>query len=226
MTNSISLWSLVSSSSWSVFVILLLLLMASVSSWVVILQKRRLIKQANMAMQQFENHFWSGMDLVTLYDKVCAKQHPDSGLEHIFKAGFAEFTRLYGHSNFDPNAVMVGTQRAMRIAVTREQSRLEIRLPILATVGSICPYLGLFGTVVGIMNAFRNLAMVQQPTLASVAPGIAEALLTTAVGLVAAIPAVVAYNRYATQIEALLTNYETFADEFASILHRKAHSQA
>ena len=226
MTNSISLWSLVSSSSWSVFVILLLLLMASVSSWVVILQKRRLIKQANMVMQQFENHFWSGMDLVTLYDKVCAKTHPDSGLEHIFKAGFAEFTRLYGHSNFDPNAVMVGTQRAMRIAVTREQSRLETRLPILATVGSVCPYLGLFGTVVGIMNAFRNLAMVQQPTLASVAPGIAEALLTTAVGLVAAIPAVVAYNRYATQIEALLTNYETFADEFASILHRKVHSQA
>ena len=226
MTNSISLWSLVSSSSWSVFVILLLLLIASVSSWVAILQKHRLIKQANMAMQQFENHFWSGMDLVTLYNEVCAKPHPDPGLEHIFKAGFAEFRRLYGHSNFDPNAVMVGTQRAMRIAVTREQSRLETRLPILATVGSVCPYLGLFGTVVGIMNAFRNLAMVQQPTLASVAPGIAEALLTTAVGLVAAIPAVVAYNRYATQIEALLTNYETFADEFASILHRKVHSQA
>ncbi|MFK0572989.1 MotA/TolQ/ExbB proton channel family protein, partial [Endozoicomonas sp.] len=117
------------------------------------------------------------------------------------------------------------TQRAMRVAISREQERLEANLPFLASVGSTCPYLGLFGTVVGIMNSFRGMAVVQQPTLASVAPGIAEALLTTAVGLVAAIPAVVAYNRYASRADALLSNYEIFADEFSSILHRKVYSR-
>ncbi|MGB0361313.1 MAG: MotA/TolQ/ExbB proton channel family protein, partial [Endozoicomonas sp.] len=152
-------------------------------------------------------------------------ENPDSGLEHIFKAGFSEFTRLRNQGAEDPDAVMEGAQRAMRVAISREQERLEANLPFLATVGSTCPYLGLFGTVAGIMNSFRGLAVVQQPTLASVAPGIAEALLTTAVGLVAAIPAVVAYNRYAAKVEALLANYEIFADEFSSILHRKVYSK-
>ena len=124
-----------------------------------------------------------------------------------------------------PTAVMEGTQRAMRVAISREQEKLETHLPFLASVGSTCPYVGLFGTVVGIMNSFRGLANVQQATLASVAPGIAEALMTTAIGLVAAIPAVVAYNRYASRVDALLANYETFAEEFSSILHRKVHSR-
>nr|WP_299730139.1 protein TolQ [uncultured Endozoicomonas sp.] len=220
-----SLWALVSNSSWMVLLVLLILVAASVTSWGMIIQRGLLIRSARNEMLTFEDRFWSGMDLIVLYREVQQNEHPNSGLEHIFKAGFSEFTRLRNQGTEDPDAVMEGAQRAMRVAISREQERLEMNLPFLATVGSTCPYLGLFGTVVGIMNSFRGLAMVQQPTLSSVAPGIAEALLTTAVGLVAAIPAVVAYNRYAAKVEALLANYETFADEFSSILHRKVYSK-
>ncbi|WP_419836095.1 protein TolQ [Endozoicomonas atrinae] len=220
-----SLWALIGNASWIVLLVLLLLVAASVVSWVMIIQRGVLLRNAQQAMIAFEDRFWSGMDLILLYKEVQQNEHPDSGVEHIFKAGFTEFTRLRNQGTADPDAVMEGTQRAMRVAISREQERLEANLPFLASVGSTCPYLGLFGTVVGIMNSFRGLAVVQQPTLASVAPGIAEALLTTAVGLVAAIPAVVAYNRYASRVEALLSNYETFADEFSSILHRKVYSR-
>ncbi|WP_366139439.1 protein TolQ [uncultured Endozoicomonas sp.] len=225
MAESMSLWALVSNSSWMVLLVLLILVAASVTSWGMIIQRGLLIRSARNEMLTFEDRFWSGMDLIVLYREVQQNEHPNSGLEHIFKAGFSEFTRLRNQGTEDPDAVMEGAQRAMRVAISREQERLEMNLPFLATVGSTCPYLGLFGTVVGIMNSFRGLAMVQQPTLSSVAPGIAEALLTTAVGLVAAIPAVVAYNRYAAKVEALLANYETFADEFSSILHRKVYSK-
>ncbi|WP_066018007.1 protein TolQ [Endozoicomonas atrinae] len=220
-----SLWALIGNASWIVLLVLLLLVAASVVSWVMIIQRGVLLRNAQQAMIAFEDRFWSGMDLILLYKEVQQNEHPDSGVEHIFKAGFTEFTRLRNQGTADPDAVMEGTQRAMRVAISREQERLEANLPFLASVGSTCPYLGLFGTVVGIMNSFRGLAVVQQPTLASVAPGIAEALLTTAVGLVAAIPAVVAYNRYASRVEALLSNYETFADEFSSILHLKVYSR-
>lgn len=220
-----SLWALIGNASWIVLLVLLLLVAASVVSWVMIIQRAALLRNAQQVMIAFEDRFWSGMDLILLYKEVQQNEHPDSGLEHIFKAGFTEFTRLRNQGTAAPDAVMEGTQRAMRVAISREQERLEANLPFLASVGSTCPYLGLFGTVVGIMNSFRGLAVVQQPTLASVAPGIAEALLTTAVGLVAAIPAVVAYNRYASRVEALLSNYETFADEFSSILHRKVYSR-
>lgn len=220
-----SLWALIGNASWIVLLVLLLLVAASVVSWMMIIQRGALLRNAQQAMIVFEDRFWSGMDLILLYKEVQQNEHPDSGLEHIFKAGFTEFTRLRNQGTAAPDAVMEGTQRAMRVAISREQERLEANLPFLASVGSTCPYLGLFGTVVGIMNSFRGLAVVQQPTLASVAPGIAEALLTTAVGLVAAIPAVVAYNRYASRVEALLSNYETFADEFSSILHRKVYSR-
>lgn len=220
-----SLWALVGNASWIVLLVLLVLVAASVVSWMMIIQRGALLRNAQQAMIAFEDRFWSGMDLILLYKEVQQNEHPDSGLEYIFKAGFTEFTRLRNQGADDPDAVMEGAQRAMRVAISREQERLEANLPFLASVGSTCPYLGLFGTVVGIMNSFRGLAVVQQPTLASVAPGIAEALLTTAVGLVAAIPAVVAYNRYASRVEALLSNYETFADEFSSILHRKVYSR-
>ncbi|WP_257283107.1 protein TolQ [Endozoicomonas sp. SESOKO1] len=220
-----SLWALVGNASWIVLLVLLALVAASVVSWMMIIQRGALLRNAQQAMIAFEDRFWSGMDLILLYKEVQQNEHPDSGLEYIFKAGFTEFTRLRNQGADDPDAVMEGAQRAMRVAISREQERLEANLPFLASVGSTCPYLGLFGTVVGIMNSFRGLAVVQQPTLASVAPGIAEALLTTAVGLVAAIPAVVAYNRYASRVEALLSNYETFADEFSSILHRKVYSR-
>ncbi|WP_245673389.1 protein TolQ [Endozoicomonas ascidiicola] len=225
MAESMSLWALVSNSSWMVLLVLLILVAASVTSWGMIIQRGLLIRSARNEMLSFEDRFWSGMDLIVLYREVQQNEHPNSGLEHIFKAGFSEFTRLRNQGTEDPDAVMEGAQRAMRVAISKEQERLEMNLPFLATVGSTCPYLGLFGTVVGIMNSFRGLAVVQQPTLSSVAPGIAEALLTTAVGLVAAIPAVVAYNRYAAKVEALLANYETFADEFSSILHRKVYSK-
>ncbi len=225
MAESMSLWALIGNASWVVLLVLLILVAASVVSWMMIIQRGVLLRNAQQAMIAFEDRFWSGMDLILLYKEVQQNEHPDSGLEHIFKAGFTEFTRLRNQGTAEPDAVMEGTQRAMRVAISREQERLEANLPFLASVGSTCPYLGLFGTVVGIMNSFRGLAVVQQPTLASVAPGIAEALLTTAVGLVAAIPAVVAYNRYASRVEALLSNYETFADEFSSILHRKVYSR-
>ena len=225
MAESMSLWALVSNSSWIVLLVLLLLVAASLVSWVMIIQRHLLLRNAGSAMAAFEDRFWSGMDLTVLYREVQNEEHPESGLEQIFKAGFTEFTRLRNQGAEDPDAVMEGAQRAMRVAISREQERLEANLPFLASVGSTCPYLGLFGTVVGIMNSFRGLAVVHQPTLASVAPGIAEALLTTAVGLVAAIPAVVAYNRYASRVEAVLSNYETFADEFSSILHRKVYSR-
>ncbi len=225
MAESMSLWALVGNASWIVLLVLLLLVAASVVSWMIIFQRGILLRNAQQTMIEFEDRFWSGMDLILLYKEVQQNEQSGSGVEHIFKAGFAEFTRLRNQGTVDPDAVMEGAQRAMRVAISREQERLEGNLPFLASVGSTCPYLGLFGTVVGIMNSFRGLAVVQQPTLASVAPGIAEALLTTAVGLVAAIPAVVAYNRYASRVEALVSNYEIFADEFSSILHRKVYSR-
>ncbi|KEQ16695.1 protein TolQ [Endozoicomonas numazuensis] len=219
-----SIWSLVGNASWIVLLVLIMLVMASVVSWVMIVQRGLLIRSAHQNMQAFEDRFWSGMDLTQLYKELDKEEDP-GGLEQVFRSGFTEFSRMRSQGTEDADAVMEATQRAMRVAISREQEKLETHLPFLASVGSTSPYVGLFGTVVGIMNSFRGLANVQQATLASVAPGIAEALMTTAVGLVAAIPAVVAYNRYASRVEALLANYETFADEFSSILHRKVHSR-
>ncbi|MGI9274506.1 MAG: protein TolQ [Endozoicomonas sp.] len=225
MADSMSMWSLISNASWVVLLVLLLLVATSVASWVMIIQRGLLIRSARQAMLEFEDRFWSGMELTQLFREVQEESDPDSGMEQIFKSGFREFTRLSSQSSADADAILEGTQRAMRVAISREQEKLETHLPFLASVGSTCPYVGLFGTVVGIMNSFRGLANVQQATLATVAPGIAEALMTTAVGLVAAIPAVVSYNRYVSKVDALLANYETFADEFHSILHRKVHSR-
>jgi biopolymer transport protein TolQ len=192
---------------------------------VVIFQRRKVISGAQKAFKLFEDRFWSGADLGQLYREVNAEPDPDSGAENLFRAGLKEFTRLTQQSNADPDMVMNGVQRAMRVAMSREEERLQAHLPFLATVGSTSPYVGLFGTVWGIMNAFRGLANVHQATLASVAPGISEALVATAIGLFAAIPAVVAYNRFSAQSEALLANYETFAEEFSSILYRRVHAR-
>jgi len=202
---------------------MLLLLLASVASWALILQRVQVFRKAQQSRLAFEERFWSGMDLGQLYREVAAEPTPFSGMESIFRAGFREFSRLRQQSH-DADAVMDGAQRAMRVAFAREQERLEASLPFLATVGSTSPYVGLFGTVWGIMNSFRGLAQVQQATLATVAPGISEALIATAMGLFAAIPAVVAYNRFAARSDALLKNYDTFAEEFSSILHRRVHS--
>jgi len=182
------------------------------------------IGHAKKGMESFEDRFWSGMDLAQLYREVTTES-TGSGAESIFRAGFKEFTRLSQKSTMDSEAIMEGVQRSMRVALAREEERLNVNLPFLATVGSTSPYVGLFGTVWGIMNSFRDLAHVQQATLAVVAPSISEALIATAMGLFAAIPAVIAYNSFSTKTELLMVRYETFADEFSSILHRNVHSQ-
>lgn len=222
--DHMSMWSLVSNASLVVQLVMLVLVGASVASWVMIFQRGNLLRAAKKALDGFEERFWSGIDLSKLYRQIGSSPDPDSGLEQIFRAGFKEFSRLRQQPGFDPDAVMDGVSRAMRVAISREEEKLEQSLPFLATVGSTSPYIGLFGTVWGIMNAFRGLAQVQQATLATVAPSIAEALIATAIGLFAAIPAVIAYNRFAARGEMLIARYYTFADEFQAILHRKVHA--
>lgn len=224
MDDKMSIWSLVLEASFIVQLVMLSLMAASFLSWVMIFQRRAALSKAQKAFKAFEDRFWSGIDLGQLYREANANPNLESGAENLFRAGLKEFTRLTQHGAADPDVVMNGVQRAMRVAMSREEERLERHLPFLATVGSTSPYVGLFGTVWGIMNAFRGLANVQQATLASVAPGIAEALVATAIGLFAAIPAVVAYNRFSAQSDGLLASYETFADEFSSILYRRVHA--
>jgi biopolymer transport protein TolQ len=221
--SQLSVWQLIADASFLVQLVMLLLVLASVASWGIIFQRLKVFKQARRGQENFEERFWSGMDLGQLYREVNANPTPYSGMESVFRAGFKEFSRLRQQSE-DRDAIMEGTQRAMRVALSREGEKLENHLPFLATVGSTSPYIGLFGTVWGIMNSFRGLAQLQQATLATVAPGISEALIATAMGLFAAIPAVVAYNRFAARADVLLRSYETFAEEFSSILHRRVHS--
>jgi len=203
--------------------VMLLLLLASLVSWTMIFNKWTAMKQARLAADKFEERFWSGIDLNVLYQSISSQRHGMVGMEVIFDAGFKEFLRLQEQAGVDPKAVLEGTQRAMRVALSRETDALETHLSFLATVGSTSPYVGLFGTVWGIMNSFRSLGSVQQATVATVAPGIAEALIATAMGLFAAIPAVIAYNRYSNDVERLINRYDTFVEEFSSILQRQAH---
>ncbi|MBG4836847.1 protein TolQ [Pseudomonas aeruginosa] len=219
-----SMWSLISNASIVVQLVMLTLVAASVTSWIMIFQRGNAMRAAKKALDAFEERFWSGIDLSKLYRQAGSNPDPDSGVEQIFRAGFKEFSRLRQQPGVDPDAVMEGVARAMRVAISREEEKLEASLPFLATVGSTSPYVGLFGTVWGIMNSFRGLATVQQATLATVAPGIAEALIATAIGLFAAIPAVIAYNRFSARSEMLIGRYYPFADEFQAILHRKVHT--
>ena len=223
MDSQLSVWHLIANASVLVQLVMLLLVLASVASWGIIFQRLKVFKQARKGQENFEERFWSGMDLGQLYREVNANPTAYNGMESVFRAGFKEFSRLRQQSE-DRDAIMEGTQRAMRVALSREGEKLENHLPFLATVGSTSPYVGLFGTVWGIMNSFRGLAQLQQATLATVAPGISEALIATAMGLFAAIPAVVAYNRFAARSDVLMRSYETFAEEFSSILHRRVHS--
>lgn len=223
----LSIWSLILEASLLVQLVMALLFLASVVSWVMILQRGVYQNRARSSLASFEKQFWSGIDLNQLFRQGNARagKHGVDGVESIFRAGFKEFTRLRQQVGADPDAVMEGTQRVMRVALAREEEKLETHLPFLASVASVSPYIGLFGTVWGIMNSFRGLANVHQATLATVAPGISEALVATAMGLFAAIPAVLAYNRYSARAEALSNSYETFADEFSSILHRQVHAK-
>lgn len=222
--DQMSMWHLVSSASVLVQLVMLTLIAASVASWVIIFQRTTMLRAAKSSLDDFEERFWSGIDLSKLYRQVTGTPNADSGLEQIFRAGFKEFTRMRQQPGVDPDAVMDAVQRSMRVAISREEEKLDEHLSFLATVGSTSPYIGLFGTVWGIMNSFRGLATVQQATLATVAPGIAEALIATAIGLFAAIPAVIAYNRFSARSETLISRYYTFADEFSSILHRRVHA--
>lgn len=223
--DQMSMWSLISNASLVVQFVMLILVGASITSWVIIFQRSQLLRAARNSLNTFEDRFWSGVDLSKLYRQVNSNPDLDSGVEQIFRAGFKEFSRLSQQQTANPESVMDGVARSMRVAISHEEEKLEQSLPFLATVGSTSPYIGLFGTVWGIMNSFRGLAQVQQATLATVAPGIAEALIATAIGLFAAIPAVIAYNRFAARGENLIARYYTFADEFQAILHRKVHSK-
>ncbi|TDO96913.1 protein TolQ [Marinomonas balearica] len=219
-----SIWGLIASASIVVQLVMLTLLLASLFSWIVIFQRVRILKRAKVVRNRFEDQFWSGIDLSKLYKQLTTDGRKVEGIENIFTSGIREFTRLRQNSHVDPDAVMEGVARAMRVALYKEEEKLDQHLPFLATVGSISPYIGLFGTVWGIMHSFIGLAEVQQATLATVAPGIAEALIATAIGLAAAIPAVIAYNRFSAGADNLASSYENFSDEFSSILHRKVHS--
>lgn len=224
MNADLSLISLFWNASALVKIVMLMLLGVSIISWTLIVQRWQIFRQSQQAAAEFENTFWlGGIDLTKLYQRYSTTRAEASGTQCIFLAGFKEFARLRKQSVV-PAAIMEGAQRAMRVAMSREVERLEAHLPFLATVGSVSPYIGLFGTVWGIMNSFRALGAVQQATLSMVAPGIAEALVATAMGLFAAIPAVVAYNRYSNRLQGLTNQYATFLEEFTSILHRQAHN--
>jgi len=223
VTTDLSILSLITEASVLVQLVMLLLLLISLFSWNVIFQKRRMLSKARVEAEEFEEKFWSGGDLANLYNQVTSGRHGNAGMAIIFEAGFKEFARLRKQEGIDPMAVLEGAQRAMRVALSRETDKLELHLPFLATVGSTSPYIGLFGTVWGIMNSFRALGNVKQATIAMVAPGIAEALIATAMGLFAAIPAVIAYNRFSTELDRLISRYDAFSEEFANILQRQAH---
>jgi biopolymer transport protein TolQ len=224
MIGEHSIVSLVLHASFIVQFVLLLLIGASVVSWAIILRKRRLLREANSVADEFEERFWSGVDLALLYKALDSSAN--TGMSAIFVSGFREFSRLRHQVGISGAHLLEGSRRAMRVAQLKETDRLEMNLATLATIGSTSPYVGLFGTVWGIMSAFQGLGSVQQATLAMVAPGIAEALIATAMGLFAAIPAVVAYNRYADQVSRLELRCDTFMEEFSTILQRHGSAQA
>jgi biopolymer transport protein TolQ len=221
MGSELSLIDLVLQASLVVQLVLVVLVLASVLSWAAIFDRSRVLKRARSAADTFEQKFWSGGDLSALYRELGQDDKSLSGLAAIFRNGFKEYVRLRKITPDDTMAVILGAERSMRVALSREMDRLESNLPFLATVGSTSPYVGLFGTVWGIMHAFHALGNVQQATLALVAPGISEALVATAIGLFAAIPAVIAFNRYSSQVERLNNRYDEFMEEFSTLLQRQ-----
>jgi biopolymer transport protein TolQ len=222
VTTDLDIWTLIVNASFVVKVVMVLLLVVSFMSWMFIFQKWFAIRRASRQTELFEREFWSGNDLNALYQGAVNNRHTIGSLERIFEAGFREFAKLRGQRGTEPTDMVDGARRAMRATFQREMDFLERHLSFLASTGSVSPYVGLFGTVWGIMHAFRSLANVQQATLAQVAPGIAEALIATAIGLFAAIPAVVAYNRYSHDIDRLANRFQSFMEEFSNILHRQA----
>lgn len=224
MEADMSLVSLVSRASTLVQLVMLALLAASFLSWFVIFTKHKILKVAREDALRFEDQFWSGINLADLYSRL-KKKEERRGMARIFESGFAEYARLHKRSAGSGEMLIAGVQRSMKVSLAREEDKLEANLSLLATIGSISPYVGLFGTVWGIMRSFTALGSVQHATLAMVAPGIAEALIATAMGLFAAIPAVIAYNRYSDQVDRLIGSYENFAEEFSTILQRQSTAE-
>jgi biopolymer transport protein TolQ len=222
LSEDLSIISLIMNASLLVKLVMALLIGISFMSWYWIFRKSFAIRGARSRTDKFELEFWSGGDLNALFQSAANDRHNAGGMERIFEAGYREFTKLRARQNIDTATVVDGARRAMRATYQREVDELESHLAFLASTGSVSPYIGLFGTVWGIMNAFRGLSNVGQATLAQVAPGIAEALVATAIGLFAAIPAVVAYNRFAHDIDRISIRWESFMEEFSNILQRQA----
>ncbi|HYN54020.1 MAG: protein TolQ [Methylotenera sp.] len=222
VANDMSIFTLIAGASLPVQLVMAILIITSLFSWWYIFIKVATIKRAETDAESFENAFWTGGDLNKLFEGLTAGRRKPQGMASIFEAGFKEYARHKQQARMGVADVMEGSRRAMRAAYNRELDELDAHLPFLASVGSVSPYIGLFGTVWGIMNAFRGLSNVAQATLSQVAPGIAEALVATAIGLFAAIPAVVAYNRFASSVDRLSVRYESFMEEFTNILQRKS----
>jgi biopolymer transport protein TolQ len=223
--NDLSVFELVRDASVIVQLVLLLLLAASVMSWMIILRKRSELNKTRAEADKFEEEFWAGGDLTAMYRRLEAHKGTAHGVASIFESGFREFGRMRQHGAIGSDQIIEGSRRAMRAALLKESDRLEKSLSMLATIGSTSPYVGLFGTVWGIMSAFHGLGNAAQVTLAQVAPGISEALVATAMGLFAAIPAVIFYNRYADQVSRLELRYDTFVEELSGILQRSASTR-
>lgn len=223
VSHDLTILSMILNASIVVKVVIAILVLASMLSWTYIFMKLFAIRRARRQADEFEREFWSGSDLVGLYQRAAGGRYAAVGMERIFEAGFKEFLKLKGRGGSDTSALLDGTRRAMKATYQREMDTLESHLSFLATVGSVSPYIGLLGTVWGIMNAFRGLTNVAEATLQQVAPGIAEALVATAIGLFAAIPAVIAYNRFSHDIDRLAGRFESFMEELQNILQRQAH---
>ncbi len=223
MNSEISFIDLILNASFVVQFVMLVLLAASVAAWTFIFSKRAELKQAEAITEEFEEAFWSGIELSDLFKRLQKQEADTEGIETIFMAGYKAYARLSQQKDVSADVKVEAAERAMKIELAREMDRLDDALPFLATVGSTSPYIGLFGTVWGIMNAFSALGNMKHATLSNVAPGISEALIATAMGLFAAIPAVIAYNRFSTQLDRLAGRYELFMDEFLVLLQRQAH---
>ena len=220
MTHDFSIVALMLNASWVVQAVVLLLISVSIISWAAIFRKITALRRVNQDDETFEREFWSGASLNDLYSAANQRGRDSGPMERIFAGGMREFAKLRERRISDPSALLDGARRAMRAGLQRELDALEVNLSFLGSVGSVSPYVGLFGTVWGIMHAFTGLASMAQVTLATVAPGIAEALVATAIGLFAAIPAVLAYNRFSQDIDRIANRLETFTEEFSNILQR------
>ena len=225
LPNNMSIWHLIFVADPVVKVVMMILLIASIVSWTIIFGRSRLLGAERQNFIGFEKQFWSGQSLPDLYKKLDLSPQDNLGAKHIFMKGYEELLKL-DRKHIKPEAIMAGVDRTMKVALMREGDRLQEGISLLATIGSVSPYVGLFGTVWGIMNAFQSLGAVSQATLSMVAPGISEALIATALGLLVAIPAVVAYNRLVSKSETLLNDYENFQEEFAGLLHREVYSNS